>query len=136
MTKKIFNNAKPKRFPILFDKWYAILSSALFLLPSRSYVEIDNQQVKVQMAWAFRCHFPKMAIAKVTLMETNRIILSRGVHGWGGRWLVNGSGTGIITFELIAKQWGRMIFFPIKLKQLLVSVEEPMKLMEALKNHL
>lgn len=63
MTKRILNNSKPKRFPILFDKWYAILSSALFLSPSRSYVEIDNQQVKVQMAWAFRCHFPRMAIA-------------------------------------------------------------------------
>lgn len=135
MTKRILNNGKSQRFPILFDRWYGILSSALFLPPSRSYVEIDNKQVRVRMSWAFYSHFPITVIASVSLMKTNRIILSRGVHGFAGRWLVNGSGQGIVTIELMPKQSGYVICFPIRLRQLLVSVEEPMELIEALKNH-
>jgi hypothetical protein len=135
MTERILNNGKLQRFPILFDKWYGILSSALFLSPSLSYVEIDNKQVRVRMSWAFHSDFPRTVIASVSLMETNGIILSRGVHGFAGRWLVNGSGQGIVTIELMPKQSGHVIGFPIRLRQLLVSVEEPMELIEALKNH-
>jgi len=135
MTKTILNNDNPQRFAIRFDKWYGFLSRALFLSPSRSYVEIDNQQVRVRMGWAFYSHFPRTAIASVSLLETNRIILSRGVHGWAGRWLVNGSGQGIVIFELRPKQWGYLICFPLRLRQLMVSVAEPIELIETLKKH-
>lgn len=86
------------------------------------------------MGWAFYSHFPRTAIASISLMETNRIILSRGVHGWGGRWLVNGSGEGIVIFELRPKQWGYLIGFPLRLRQLMVSVEEAKVLIETIKD--
>ena len=136
MTRAILNSDNYQRFPIRFDKWYAILSHVLFLPPSHSYVEIDHKQVRVRMGWAFYSEFPRTAISSISLMETNRIILSRGVHGWADRWLVNGSAQGIITIKLRTKQRGYMISFPLQLKQLLVSVEEPMELIDALENHI
>jgi hypothetical protein len=88
------------------------------------------------MGWAFYSKFPRTAISSISLMDTNRIILSRGVHGWADLWLVNGSAQGIVTIELRPKQPGYITSFPLQLKQLLVSVEEPMELIDALRNHI
>ena len=122
----------PQRFPIRFDEWYRILSSALFLVPSKCYVEVDDEQVRVQMGWAFRSRFPKSAVAAVA--ETNKNPLSRGVHGFAGRWLVNGSGQGILTIDLTPSQRGYVMGFPVRLRQLMVSVSDPAVLAEILRN--
>lgn len=114
---------KIKRFPIQFDAWYGVLSNALFLPPSSSYVEVNDVEVRVQMSWAFRSHFLKTAVASAT--ETTVRPLSRGVHGFASRWLVNGSGHGILIINLIPAQRGYVMGFPVRLKQLMVSVVEP-----------
>jgi len=122
----------PQRLPIRFDAWYAILSTALFLLPSSSYVEIDGDQVSVRMGWAFRSRFPRAAVASVAPMLGRP--MSRGVHGFAGRWLVNGSGQGLVTIDLTPVQRGYVMGFPIRLRQLIVSVAEPAALTTALRN--
>jgi hypothetical protein len=121
---------KTQRFPIRFDPWYAILSSALFLPPADSYVEVNDEEVLVRMGWAFRSHFPRTAI--VSAAETPTRPLSRGVHGFAGRWLVNGSGQGILTISLTPAQRGYVMGFPVRLRQLMVSVLEPSGLAAAL----
>jgi hypothetical protein len=117
---------KLQRFPILFDPWYAALSSALFLPPASSSVEVDTLQVRVQMGWAFRTRFPRTFVTRVAEMDTRP--LSRGVHGFAGRWLVNGSGRGILIIDLEPVQRGYVLGFPVRLRQLMVSVAEPSKL--------
>jgi hypothetical protein len=111
------------RFPIRFDPWYRALSTALFLSPSRSYVEVLGEEVAVRMSWGFRARFPKSAV--VSAAEREEKPLSRGVHGLAGRWLVNGSGQGIVVVDLEPRQRGYVMGFPVKLRQLLVSVEDP-----------
>lgn len=123
---------KTRRFPILFDAWYSTLSSCLFLPPASSYVEVDDIQVRVRMGWAFRARFPRTFVVQVA--EMNKRPLSRGVHGFGGRWLVNGSGRGILTIDLSPVQRGYVVGFPVHLQQLMVSVEEPSELAKALMN--
>ncbi len=132
MTTGIMSGGKPQRFPIRFDPWYGVLSRMLFLSPAGSYVEVDNQQVRVQMSWAFRSCFPRAAV--VSAEEAHERPLSRGVHGFAGRWLVNGSGQGIITIDLAPNQRGYVMGFPIRLQQLMVSVTEPNALAVALRN--
>lgn len=117
------NDINPKRFSIKFDAWYKILSSALRLPPSRSYVQVEGDEVQVQMGWAFQACFPKTAVTSVT--ETYEKPLSRGVHGFAGRWLVNGSGQGILTINLTPDQRGYVMGFPVRLQQIMVSVEDP-----------
>jgi hypothetical protein len=78
-----------RRFPILFEPWYRVLSTALFLSPSSSYVEVGDDQVHVRLAWGFRASFPRAAVKGTSLVDDHP--LSRGVHGWAGKWLVNGS---------------------------------------------
>jgi hypothetical protein len=126
-------SADPQRFPIRFEAWYSILSTALFLLPSSSYVEVDGEQVWVRMGWAFSSRFPRAAVASVGPMQGRP--LSRGVHGFAGRWLVNGSGHGIVTIDLTPAQRGYVMGFPVRLRQLMVSVTEPAALAGVLRNH-
>ena len=82
------------------------------------------------MGWAFRSRFPRTAIALAA--ETHEHPLSRKVHGFAGRWLVNGSGQGIVTISLTPAQRGYVMGFPVRLRQLMVSVAEPWALAAAL----
>lgn len=82
------------------------------------------------MGWAFRSRFPRTAIALAA--ETHERPLSRGVHGFAGRWLVNGSGRGILTIYLKLAQRGYVMGFPVGLRELMVSVAEPLALAAAL----
>ena len=119
------------RFPIRFEEWYRLLSSALGLPPSTAYVTVDGDQVEVRMGWAFRSRFPRAAVASAA--ESDLRPISRGVHGFAGRWLVNGSGRGILRIDLEPPQRAYVMGFPVRLRQLLVSVAEPVALAGALR---
>jgi hypothetical protein len=84
---------------------------------------VGENEVVTRMGWAFRARFPRSAVVGVA--PFGRRTLSRGVHGFFGRWLVNGSGDGIVSIDLTPSQRAWMLGFPISLKQLLVSVDDP-----------
>lgn len=112
-----------RRIPIRFDPWYKVLSTVLGLSPSSSYVEVSGDQIHVRMGWAFRATFPKNAVAST---ETAAIRpLSRGVHGFAGRWLVNGAGDRILTVALDPVQRCHMLGLSLSLRELMVSVDDP-----------
>jgi hypothetical protein len=123
-------NASVTRFAIRFDPLYRGLSTALLLPPSAAYVEIEGDEVRVRMGWAFRARFPRTAIAKAG--ESSAHPLSRGVHGLWGRWLVNGSGNGIVVLDLDPKQRAYVVGVPVGLRQLMVSAEDPGGMIAAL----
>lgn len=118
------------RFAIRFDRLYGTLSTVLLLPPSSCYVEIAFGRVHVRMGWAFRATFALVAV-RATDLPRNRP-LSRGVHGWGGRWLVNGSGDGIVGIDLEPGARAQVMGVPVRLRRLLVSVEDPAGLRQAL----
>jgi hypothetical protein len=118
------------RFPMRFDPGYRMLSAALLLRPSDSFVEVEGGEVRVRMAWGFRARFPRSAVASAS--DFDRRPLSRGVHGFSGRWLVNGSGEGIVRIALEPPQRAWVLGFPVRLRELLVSVESPAGLRAAL----
>lgn len=110
-------------FPVSFDSWYRVLSSLLALPPSNAYVALGHEQVEVRMGWAFRSRFPRSAIVSAAAVDMRP--LSRGVHGFGGRWLVNGSGRGIVSIQLSPTQRAYVMGVPVRLRELLISVAEP-----------
>ncbi len=128
----IISGEHAKKFPILFEDWYGLLSRALFISPLKSYVEVGSRQVCVRMSWAFKACFPRSAV--MSAAESQNHPLSRGVHGFAGRWLVNGSGKGIVTIDLQPSQRATVMGFPVRLRQLMVSVAEPGALVAALGN--
>jgi hypothetical protein len=120
----------PVHFPIRFDGAYRLVSTLLLLPPSGAYVEVDGDEVHVRMSWAFRSVFSRRAVVSASEIQIRP--LSRGVHGFRGRWLVNGSGRGIVSVELAPPQRAHVMGFPIRLRQLMVSVEDPAALAIAL----
>jgi hypothetical protein len=119
------------RHAISFDSWYRVLSSALFLPPSGAFVRVEAGEVEARMGWAFRARFPRSAVTSVSRLEMRP--LSRGVHGFAGRWLVNGSGRNILVISLNPTQRARVLGVPVGLRELLVSVEDPEELAAALR---
>ena len=118
------------RFAIRFDPAYRALSTVLLIPPASSFVELGEREVHVRMAWAFRARFPRSAVRAVS--TNGRPPLSRGVHGFAGRWLVNGSGQGIVGLRLEPRQRAHVLGIPVRLRELLVSVDDPAGLMAAL----
>jgi hypothetical protein len=117
------------RIPIKYSKMWAWLLTIL-LMPRRfSYIEIDGGTIRVRMAFAFRARFSRGDISAVT---SKGIALSIGVHGWRGRWLVNGAHRPIarITFALPVR--ARVLGFGVQLRELLVSVDDVAELQRAL----
>lgn len=55
-----------------------------------------------------------------------------GVHGWRGRWLVNGAARGLVTVEIDPPARARVLGVPVRLRTLCVSVESPEELISAL----
>jgi hypothetical protein len=119
------------RFPIRFERWYGWLSAALGLRPKDSYVEVRDGEVLCKMGWGFHARFPRAVVARVVRLD--RQPLSRGVHGFGGRWLVNGAGAPILSIDLMPEQRARVMGVPVRLHQLMVSVDDPDGLSAALK---
>ena len=115
--------AAAERIPISFESWYRVFSSLIGLLPSSSYLNVDGQQVDVRMGWAFSSGFPRSAVVSVSQLGSKP--WSRGVHGLAGRWLVNGSGRGVVSIQLSPPQRAYVLGFPVQLKLLMVSVAEP-----------
>ena len=111
------------RFPITFESWYRVLSTILGLPPSSAYIEVTAEQVEVRMGWAFRSRFPRSAVSSASALDIRP--LSRGVHGFGGRWLVNGAGRDILRVELSPPQRAHVMGIPVRLRELLVSVGNP-----------
>ena len=118
-------------FPITFDPWYRVLSSLLGLPPSSASLAVGDEDVAAHMGWAFRSRFPRSAIASAEALDMRP--LSRGVHGFRGRWLVNGSGRGVVGIRLTPPQRAYVLGVPVRLEELLVSVSEPGALTAALK---
>jgi len=128
-TTTVFDEAA--RFPISFDSWYRVLSSMVGLRPAQSYVAVGPEGVEVRMGWAFRSRFPRSAVTSAAALDVQP--LSRGVHGFGGRWLVNGSSHTILSIQLSPAQRAYVMGIPIRLRELLVSVSEPSTLAAALR---
>lgn len=95
-----------------------------------SSIDIADDTVKVRLGWGFRATIPRTNITHAAPGRGRPF--SRGAHGWRGRWLVNGSGQGLVvlTIEPATRAWVTGV--PVRLRELTVSVVAPSELIEAL----
>jgi hypothetical protein len=109
------------RIPIRYQApWRWLLP--VFLLPKRlAYIRIDGSDVKIRMSWAFRMKFARADVMEVV---NHRPVVSVGVHGWKGRWLVNGAHRPIAVIRLSRPVRALMIGFPVHVREVLVSVDD------------
>jgi hypothetical protein len=121
-----------RRFPIRFSSLNGVLFRGLLIPPSSSYVDLDDQTIHVRLSWAFSARIPRRMAAGAGLGRPPTIRFTAGAHGWGGRWLVNGAPDGIVTIDLSEPVRAFVSGFPIRLKELSASLEDPEGFLAAL----
>lgn len=119
-----------RRFPIRFSRWAVILMGLFGIRCTNSFVEVGESRMQVRMGWAFRLEAPLTSVRSAN--PDMSLVLGWGVHGWNGRWLVNGSSSGIVRIDIDPAAPGRVIGFPVKVRRLRVAVTEPDVLIETL----
>jgi hypothetical protein len=107
------------------------LLSVLGMGPGRSGVEVVGAELRVRMGWAFRARIPQSHIQRAE-PTTHPIWGGWGVHGWNGRWLVNGSSRGIVRIDLNPAVRAFVCGFPVRLRTLWVGLAQPDALLTAL----
>ena len=110
-------------FDLRYDAWCGWLLGALGLGRRCSRVVVGEDAVTVRMGWGFAARIPRDRIATVT--ATERPFVGWGVHGWGGRWLVNGSLQGLVAVGVEPPVRARVLFVPVRLRTLYVSLADP-----------
>jgi len=104
--------------------------SILGLTPRGSWVELEDGVLRARMGWAFSLECP-LETVRFAQRETRRV-WSWGVHGWRGKWLVNGSSSGLVRIDLSPPASARSGPVPIRVRELTVSVDDPDGLVAAL----
>ena len=120
-----------QRFPILYSGINATLFAVLGLPRSRSYLELDDDSLRVRLGWGFTARIPRRSI---TAAQRDRDVrgITAGAHGWRGRWLVNGSSQGIVRLDIDPAVRAWTLAIPVQLRRLLVSLEDPEGFLAAL----
>ena len=76
------------------------------------------------MGWAFDAELPRSAIRSAHPVK-NPFPGSFGAHGWRGRWLVNGAAGPLVALQLEPAVRARVARFPVRVRELMVSVDDP-----------
>lgn len=113
----------PTTYAFRYDRWCGWLLGLLGHGRRLSRITVDATTIDVRMGLAFHA-----CIQRGTVVQTARYdgrVWGWGVHGWRGRWLVNGSSQGLVTLTIAPPAPARVLGIPIRLRQLIVSVEDP-----------
>ena len=111
-------------FNILYTGINLPILKAVGLGPSRSKVTVADDHVHVKMGWAFSGSIPRSQITSAVRAK-KPMLMGWGVHGWRGRWTVNGSDDGIVKLTIAPAVHVRSIIFGIALRELHISLEDP-----------
>lgn len=112
-----------QQFAIRYDRWCGWLLGLFGSGRRFSGVTVSADEVQVRLGPAFRGTVPRASITSLTPW-TGRVF-GWGAHGWSGRWLVNGSSKGIVVLHIDPTARGRVLGFPVHLRELAISLEEP-----------
>jgi hypothetical protein len=119
-------NRTSQRFPIRFGRFNAALMTLFGMAPNRSFIEVTDDEVLVRMGWAFSATLPRSSIADIR--RRGYVWWAFGVHslGWTtSRWVVNGSGHGMVEVVLDPPARGRTLGKSIQLREIWLSLDDP-----------
>ena len=120
----------PAFFAIRYDPAVSAMFRALGIGPNRSGVWIGTDSVRVKMGWGFHATIPRAAIRAIS--PDSAAVTGWGVHGWRGRWLVNGASSDLIRLDLEPTVRAWAIGVPVRLRRLRISIEDPHGLLATL----
>ena len=119
-----------RRFELRYGRATKLLLIVFASGPGRSGIVVGEAELEVTMGVSFRGRAARETIASVRRLHEK--VISRGVHGWWGDWLVNGAGDRLVELRFEPPMRARVLGFPIRVRRLRVSVDAPDGLVDAL----
>lgn len=120
--------------PQWFTLRYGAYSKHLLKLvgsgPAKSGITVSDGDVAIKMGPSFDGRAPRTSVVSSRVLTDT--VISRGVHGWRGDWLVNGAGDGLVEVLFDPPMAGHVLAFPVKVRRLRISVDDPDALVAAL----
>jgi hypothetical protein len=117
------------RTELRYERWYVLLSTPLGLGPKTSEVRIEDGILHVKMGWAFDAQIPVASIVRAEASDERTF--TAGVHYSNGRWLVNGSGKGLVKLTIEPPVPAKVPLRTVELRSLVLSVTDPDALIAA-----
>lgn len=111
------------QFAISYNPIFRVLATITATGPGQSGVTVEDDRIDVRMGWAFRASIPRSAVRRVEPVDRIPPLYGLGVHGWNGTWAVNGSQRGTVKVAMEPAAKGRVLFVPVTLRQLYLSLE-------------
>jgi len=122
-----------RRFGVRYSSWLLPLFLILLLGPRRAFVRVTDREVRVRMGWAFDATIPRANLRNVARQPDWWLAI--GVHtNFRGSWLVNGSSTGIVGFQVEPPVRATSAGFGGNVSRLSIALEEPEAFIAALRS--
>jgi hypothetical protein len=117
--------APPRAFPIRYSRLSRWFMTPLRLGARHAKVELNEDDLRIRMGWAFRATIPRRSIRRAALQRD--AVWAIGVHSdlRFKSWLVNGSTKGVVFLDLLPPARGRFGPFPIAIERLGLGLEDP-----------
>lgn len=112
-----------ERFAFRYDRWCGWILGALGSGRRFSRVVVTAVDLDVGLGPAFQAVISRRSIQSARRWQG--LVFGWGAHGWRGRWLVNGSSKGIVVLEIDPPGRGRVLGFPVEIRELGLSLEDP-----------
>jgi hypothetical protein len=112
-----------------YERWFLPLSVPLGLGPERSEIRVEAGELHVKMGWAFDARIPLTSITSAE--ATDARVFAWGVHYSPRRWLVNGSGKGLVALTIEPPARAKFSMMSVPVRSLWVSVTDPDALIAA-----
>jgi hypothetical protein len=123
-------------FAMRYSPFMRVLLALLLAGPRHTRIHLDDRELELRMGvggWCFATRVPRSSVRSVEVRTERLRGWGWGAHGWRGRWLVNGSMRGLVDVAIDPPVRARCLGWPIRLRLLIVSLEEPARFVEALR---
>jgi hypothetical protein len=91
--------------------------------PEHSGIAVSDADLAIKMGRSFDGRAPRTSVVSARALTDT--VISRGVHGWRGDWLVNGDGSGLVELRFEPPMRGHVLLFPVRVRRLRISVDDP-----------
>ena len=119
----------PQWFTLRYGAYSRYLLKLVGSGPGHSGIAVSDADLAIKMGRSFDGRAPRTSVASArALTET---VISRGVHGWRGDWLVNGAAGGLVELLFEPPMPGHVLLFPVKVRRLRIAVDDPDGLVDA-----
>jgi hypothetical protein len=122
--------AAPQWFALRYGAVSKHLLNLIASGPARSGIALNDADLGIVMGRSFNGRAPRDAVTSARALADT--VVSRGVHGWRGDWLVNGAGDGLVELVFAPPMKAHVLAFPVRVSRLRISVVDPEGFVEAL----